>query len=116
MARGSQGRERWVSLQEAAVRLGLSVDTVRRRVKQGTLESRKAPSRYGPAWQVRVDHLPELASSAATAGAPTTVELLRMVEQLQDRLVQMAERVGYLQGQLQRVQLEAAATAERPRE
>jgi hypothetical protein len=113
MAVDSQGEQCWVSLQEAAVRFGLSVDTVRRRVKQGTLESRTAPSRYGPAWQVRMDQLPEPASGPAPASAPPTVELLRMVEQLQERLVQMAERIGYLQGQLQRVQMETATPTER---
>jgi DNA-binding Lrp family transcriptional regulator len=97
----SQEGGRWVSLQEAASRLRLSTDTVRRRVKQGALESRKVPTRYGPAWQVRLDGLPAPLPDRDLAGAPAVAELVRLVEDLQDRLLRMAERIGYLQGQLQ---------------
>jgi hypothetical protein len=97
----SQEGERWVSLQEAASRLRLSIDTVRRRVKQGALESRKVPTRYGPAWQVRLEDLPAPLPDRDSAETTAVVELMRLVEDLQDRLVRMAERIGYLQGQLE---------------
>ena len=56
LARGSAAEAgEWLGLGEVAERLNLSVDTVRRRVKDGTFPARKLPSRRGPAWQVRLD-------------------------------------------------------------
>jgi hypothetical protein len=97
----SQDEGGWVSLHEAASRLRLSTDTMRRRVKQGALESRKVATRYGLAWQVRLDDLPAPLPERDPTEATAVAELVRLVGDLQDRLVQMAERIGYLQGQLQ---------------
>ena len=43
----------WVDIAEAARRLGVSVVTVRRRIKQGTLEGELQQGRRGPEYRVR---------------------------------------------------------------
>ncbi len=96
-----------VSLLEAAARLGLSVDTVRRRVKAGMLPARKVPTRYGPAWRVLL--IGPLQQAAARPPAPatsdvSTVEALRLVERLHQQVAELAERVGYLQARLQQAE------------
>jgi DNA-binding Lrp family transcriptional regulator len=109
MAAHSLEEESSVSLLEAAARLGLSVDTVRRRVKAGMLPARKVPTRYGPAWRVLL--IGPLQQAAERPPAPatsdvSTVEALRLVERLHQQVAELAERVGYLQARLQ--QAEAA--------
>jgi hypothetical protein len=98
----------WLPITGAASTLGVSVDTVRRRIRDGTFVSRKVPSRYGPAWQVRIERAAhEGAQRRDDARAPTgglaVDELRQLVAQLQDRAVELAERVGYLQAQLDRM-------------
>lgn len=55
----------WVTLAEAAQHWGLSVDTVRRRIKRGELSARQVATKHGPAYQVRLGSLPIHASAAA---------------------------------------------------
>ncbi len=43
---------RWYTIAEAAPILGVSVDTVRRRVKRGQLESRQVRTQHGPTWEI----------------------------------------------------------------
>src|SRR5262249_24220081 len=94
----------WLPLTKAALQLGISVDTVRRRAKDGTYSSRKVPTRYGPAWQVLVE--PSLFQSAGDEHAAPAAEradvaaLVQLVGSLQDRLVDLARQVGYLEGRL----------------
>jgi len=109
-----------VTLGEAAWQLGVSIDTVRRRVKDGSLEARKEPSRRGPAWRVRLVPLPAGASpsgrsvSAADAEyAPP--ELTTVVAELQERVIELARQVGYLQAQLDEVQRRPPPEAEQER-
>ncbi|SRR5579884_3871073 len=107
MAAHSLEEESSVSLLEAAARLGLSVDTVRRRVKAGMLPARKVPTRYGPAWRVLL--IGPLQQAAARPPAPatsdvSTVEALRLVERLHQQVAELAERVGYLQARLQQAE------------
>lgn len=45
----------WVALKDAADHLGVSVDTVKRRMKRGELESRRETIPQGFRWLVRVD-------------------------------------------------------------
>jgi excisionase family DNA binding protein len=44
----------WVSIAEAARRLGISVVTVRRKIKQGALEGELQQGRRGPEYRVRL--------------------------------------------------------------
>jgi hypothetical protein len=45
----------WLTLAEAAAALGVSVDTVRRRLKRGQLVGERRPTRQGFAWMIRPD-------------------------------------------------------------
>ena len=46
--------DQWVTIPEAAQRLGLSIVTVRRRIKQGSLEAELQPGVRGPEYRVRL--------------------------------------------------------------
>jgi hypothetical protein len=95
----------WLGLGEVAERLNLSVDTVRRRVKDGTFPARKLPSRRGPAWQVRLDPaLIETYRPTRTGPAADAGELAAIVAHLQDRAISLAQQVGYLQARLQQTE------------
>ena len=43
---------RWYTITEAAPIIGVSTDTVRRRVKRGQLESRQVRTQHGPTWEI----------------------------------------------------------------
>jgi predicted site-specific integrase-resolvase len=43
-----------ISIQEAATRLGVSVETIRRRVHKGVLKSRQVPTPQGFVWMVEL--------------------------------------------------------------
>jgi len=57
----------WVSIKEAAERLGISADTVRRRLKRGELAGRHEPTAQGFTWAVE---LPTLSPGAGDASVP----------------------------------------------
>src|SRR5262249_7125068 len=56
----------WVSIRDAAERLGVSPDAIRRRVRSGQLQGRQQPTPQGHVWMVALDG--EL--GAAATGAP----------------------------------------------
>ena len=60
---------RWYTLAEAAPILGVSVDTVRRRVKRGQLEARQVHTQHGPTWEVFIGSRPPDAQADAYAPA-----------------------------------------------
>jgi hypothetical protein len=115
--------DEWVTIAEAAKRLGLSPDRVRRRLKAGEFEARRVDSRYGPTWEIRLSDLPPGDSTSPGVGptaaprvvigpgvaptlaadddSPAAVELVRLVRHQQDQLTQLAGQVGFLQAQLQ---------------
>ncbi len=59
---------RWYTLAEAAPILGVSVDTVRRRLKRGEFEARQVRTQHGPTWEVCLGSL-QGASAPAAEGA-----------------------------------------------
>src|SRR5205085_466543 len=108
----------------AALRLNLSVDAVRRRLKTGQLRGRRVPGQHGSRWEVLLD-APTAAGAGALdrpAGAPDRprhpgvaderwVELMRQLLEengqlsrqlgrLSDERAELYGRCGYLQGQL----------------
>ena len=100
----------WVTLAEAATLLGLSVDTVRRRVKRGELEARMVPTERGAAYRVR---LPSALDTAPTVGSPEPMvgsapmqaasgaeasELAALVRDLQAELLRRTEAAALWQG------------------
>jgi DNA polymerase III subunit gamma/tau len=103
MQDGSPG-DGWLTLTEAATLLGLSVDTVRRRVKRGELEARMVPTPHGAAWRVRPPSAPTLGATVVptvdatpgaapmqVAGAPAMGELVGLVGRLHDENRALAE-------------------------
>ena len=53
----------WYSLKDAATQLHISEKTLRKRIKDGGVEHKLTPTRFGPAYQVRLGDLPGVASS-----------------------------------------------------
>ena len=66
----------WVSIRETAAALGVSPDTVRRRIRAGQLEARKANGR----WQVKV---PDAAAAPPPEPARDATALARQAADLQ---------------------------------
>jgi len=58
-----------VSMKEAVRILGVSHETIRRRIRDGTLQGHKVPTLRGEAWRVEVPEASREASS--TAGSPS---------------------------------------------
>jgi hypothetical protein len=96
----------WATLAEAATLLGVSVYTVRRRMKRGELHAKQVLTRHGLAWHVRLSDLPGVAPAGGDelrqdAQGPAMVELIRVVERLQEENRNLAGQVGYYQAKLQ---------------
>jgi hypothetical protein len=91
----------WLSLADAAKRLGLAVDTVRRRVKRGELQGRKLPTQTGYRWEVYLDGAYVDVQADPEPPMPRLDELVNLVRDLTTQNVQLAGQVGYLQGKLQ---------------
>ncbi len=107
-------RGEWVTLAVAAARAGLSIDTVRRRVRRGEWPSRTIVTRYGPTYQVSLDRLPapsppgeplaqrrQQARGAGVSEGQAFRDLVRLVEKLQQENQSLATQVGYLKAQLE---------------
>lgn len=102
---GMDDGQSWVSLKQAAARLGLSEKTIRRRVAAGRLEGRKLSTPTGPAWLIRVgDAPPTLPREGVGTGTdlptpPGLVEALALIERQQQQIAELSGRVGYLTAQ-----------------
>jgi hypothetical protein len=127
---------RWLSLQDAAAELHVSLNTLRRRAKDGEVTARKVARKQGYRYEVLVagasvagEEVPAQVPTGAggTSQVPTgqvpaeQMEALRDALQIVDRLtrenLELAGRVGFLQGQLESAKervalLEAPKTAE----
>jgi hypothetical protein len=103
----------WLPIAEAARRLGVSIDTARRRLKRGQLVGREVPTPQGHRWDVWLNGLGSTAQATAYArGAPPTQdaqpphrqeapELAQLVRELQQQNLELAGRVGFYQAQLE---------------
>ena len=93
----------WLSLRDAAERLGVSVDTARRRLKRGELRGEQRTTPHGPSWFLHFPDAPSAADGRDEPPAPdgTAIELavlhervagleatLAQVQEERDRLVQ----------------------------
>ena len=88
----------WVPIKEAAERLGISADTVRRRLKRGELTGRQEPTAQGFVWVVELPPLePGQGEASASlelqAAAPTAQAVIG--EALE--LAELRERVSGLE-------------------
>jgi len=99
----------WYTLAEAAPVLGVSVDTVRRRLKRGELEGRQVHTQHGPTWEVclgtssteRQDNAEGAAQGDAEGDAGHgIVRLVDLVDRLQRENRDLAGQVGFLTAQL----------------
>ncbi len=106
--------EGWLTLAEAAAEFNISVDTLRRKIKRGTIPARQVQTRFGPTWQVCLtlpwaDAGGNADGSAEGGGHPAegsgqggaegraTLELVALVRQLHGDLVQKAEAAAMWQ-------------------
>jgi hypothetical protein len=114
---------RWLSLQEAAGELHVSLNTLRRRVKDGEITARKIDRKQGYRYEVLVpgttwisEEVPD-GDPGTSRVPPEQLEALRDALQIVDRLtrenLELAGRVGFLQAQLPGVQ-ERIALLEAP--
>jgi excisionase family DNA binding protein len=115
-----------LTLAEAAARLGVSTDTVRRRIKRGDLSARQIDSKFGPAWVVLLPPASSLADGShgaapgpaegvhgdAPAPVPGVVALVALVRDLQAELLRRTEaatawqlRAEHLAGEVQHLRL-----------
>jgi len=91
-----------VTIQEAAQHLGVSQDTVRRRIRNEELQARQTPTPQGFRWVVELEGLEEAAQAAPT---PPHRPDIGQVEDGQD----IRELVDALRSQLQSQEEELAA-------
>jgi hypothetical protein len=130
MAEDPGQHEAWLSLREAARTLGISEKSVRRRIQAGTLRGRRVDGPYGPAWHILVSgngHSPRTLDSGTAEGAwsqPSTVdgtvedpgqsallEALRIIEKLNQQVLELSGRCGYLQAELSQAREQLALMA-----
>jgi hypothetical protein len=95
----------WVSIPEAATRLHLVPDTVRRRIKRGQLIGRKASRPYGFVYEVYLESSGPGLDGDQTEAAPSRPALDgerdAVILRLAESNTQLAARVGWLEAQLQ---------------
>ena len=97
----------WVSIKDAAERLGASADTIRRRRERGELAGRKQPTAQGYVWEIEVPAA-EASSDSTEMPAQDLGDLLEL------ELVQLRERVAGLErlSEVRNAWLEQAARSE----
>jgi hypothetical protein len=76
---------RWLQLPQAAVELGVSPRTLRRRVKDGQVQARMVPSAHGPryeVWLATAEPLEPRPSEVATHDQPDMSSLTALLEKV----------------------------------
>jgi excisionase family DNA binding protein len=103
----------WVSLAEAATRLGCSVDTLRRRLKRRELPGRQVGRPQGFTWEVFVgDCLPPDGHVRSTLPTSSALDLSALVGLLERTQAQLLEQTALAAAFQQRCQLLEARVAE----
>ncbi len=123
-----------LTVQQAAAGAGVSERTVRRWIKEGRLAADKVPTAQGYEWRVQLDGATcppgrsgcrvdddrgDGRSAPAVGGVDSAtdevgealVRALGLVERLQRENLELAGRVGFLQGKLQEAQAQLLALA-----
>ena len=95
----------WVSLRDAAEALGVSTDTVRRRLKRGNLPGEQRSTPHGPSWFVLLPR-ETAAAAAAPSDEPTMPGAVNGLTGAAIELAVLQERVAGLEATLTQVQEE----------
>jgi predicted ArsR family transcriptional regulator len=114
--------DQWLSLEEAAQQLGVSVHAVRRRLKRGDIAARQVSTRYGPAWQVSLNGAVTLAQDSREPDASVSSPLrepndrlsglVGLVERQQRQIVDNASAAAMWQARAEMLAGELAAARE----
>ena len=107
-------QQEWLTLSEAAERLGISVQTARRWARDGKLPAEQQAGPRGPEYRVRADVLPTL--PAAPLPSADAVELAASLESLRAEVRaathDQAAREAALRVELDKTRTELAAALE----
>jgi hypothetical protein len=99
-----------VSLAEAAQRLGVSVDTIKRRLRKGELKGRQDPRPQGYTWLIEMpDSSADGLACPAGSQADTLASSLADLEAATVEIVNLREMLAMAQGQLAAQQAELKA-------
>jgi hypothetical protein len=93
----------WLSLRDAAECLGVSTDTVRRRLKRGDLPGEQRSTPHGPSWFVL---LPRETAAGAREDEPPATGVVNELTGAAIELAVLQERVAGLEATLTQVQEE----------
>jgi hypothetical protein len=113
----TQHSDGWLSLREAAAKLQLSEKTLRKRIKEGRLESKLVATQFGPAYQVRLPGVPGVGSSLEAESStledtPSRVEEKGTLEGESGSVRDLVELIRDLQSSLTESQREMMEKAE----
>ena len=120
----------WLTIAEAAAALGVSVDTVRRRLKRGELQAQQMLTERGPVWRVAIEGMHSVPSTPGSNGhstpstpaehamhdpqqRPELLKALELLERSQTEVVAKAEAAAMWQT---RAELLAVQLQQRERE
>lgn len=94
--------DQWVSIPEAAQRLGLGIITVRRRIRDGTLEAELQPGRRGPEYRVRLPSEDPQSSlePSVKSSHESNLEQANQVADLSMLMNKLVDRLGTLEESL----------------
>lgn len=101
-----------LTLSEAAGQLGVSKDTVRRRVKRGELQGWQVETKFGPEWRVALDAASTPQPMGAAVDAAGVSDLVRLLSHTQADLVQAVSAASMWQGRAELLAGELAAARE----
>ena len=87
-----------VSVMEAATHLGVSPDTVRRRIRNGELQARREPTPQGYVWRVELPEEESTEEAALEATKPTAWR--ELVDVLKDEVALLREQLAAHQEEL----------------
>jgi excisionase family DNA binding protein len=104
-----------LTLSEAAGQLGMSKDTVRRRVKRGELKGWQVETKFGLEWRVALDTAPTPQPMGAGIGAVGVSDLVRLLRDTQAELMQAVGAASMWQGRAEMLAGELAASREQVR-
>ena len=107
-----------LTISQAAQRLGVSMDTIRRRISNNELKARKVPSSHGEMYIVELpDDTPDApqAREAKPDSSPEVETLRKMVAILETELESRRREIQELHVLLQQAQASVSATANSPK-